>query len=59
MKTNSIMQVIFREAYWLCFWAQLQYDETAKDVLSMISKKLEVITLEISNNAWKHLYCLN
>jgi RsiW-degrading membrane proteinase PrsW (M82 family) len=59
MKTNSIMQVIFRGAYWLCFWAQLQHDETAKDVLSKISKKLEVIALEISNKGWKHLYCLN
>jgi len=53
------MQVIFRGAYWLCLWAQLQLDETAKDMLSKISKKLEVIALEISNKGWKHLYCLN
>jgi len=59
MKTNSIMQVIFRGAYWLCFWAQLQHDETAKDALSKISKKLEVIALEISNKGGKYLYCLN
>jgi hypothetical protein len=49
MKSNSIMQVIFRGAYWLCSWAQLQRDETAKDALSTMSKKLEIIALEISN----------
>ena len=59
MKSNSIMQIIFRGAYWLRYWAQLQRDETAKDVLSKISKKLEVIALEISNKGYKHLYCLN
>jgi len=59
MKTNSIMQVIFRGAYWLFLWAQLQHDETAKDVLSKISKKLEIIALELSNKGWKHLYYLN
>jgi hypothetical protein len=59
MKSNFILQVIFRGAYWLRFWAQLQRDETAKDALSTMSKKLEVIALEISNKGWKHLYCLN
>jgi hypothetical protein len=58
MKTNSIMQVIFRGAYWLCSWAQLQRDEQAKDTLTLLSKKLEVIALEISNRGWKHLYRL-
>jgi len=53
------MQVIFRGAYWLRSWAQLQRDETAKDALSTMSKKLEIIALEISNKGWKHLYCLN
>jgi hypothetical protein len=53
------MQVIFREAYWLHFWVQLQREEQAKDALSMMSKKLEVIALEFSNKGWKHLYCLN
>jgi hypothetical protein len=48
MKSNSIMQVIFRGAYWLRSWAQLQRDETAKDALSTMSKKLEIIALEIS-----------
>jgi hypothetical protein len=48
MKSNSILQVIFRGAYWLRFWAQLQRDETAKDALSTMSKKLEVIALEVS-----------
>jgi hypothetical protein len=49
MKTNSIMQVIFRGAYWLRSWAQLQRDEQAKDVVTLMSKKLEIIALEISN----------
>jgi hypothetical protein len=52
------MQVIFRGAYWLCSWAQLQRDEQAKDTLTLLSKKLEVIALEISNRGWKHLYRL-
>jgi RsiW-degrading membrane proteinase PrsW (M82 family) len=58
MKTNSIMQVIFWGAYWLRSWAQLQHDEQAKDTLTLLSKKLEVIALEISNRGWKHLYRL-
>jgi RsiW-degrading membrane proteinase PrsW (M82 family) len=58
LKTNSIMQVIFRGAYWLHSWAQLQRDEQAKDTLTLLSKKLEVIALEISNTGWKHLYRL-
>jgi hypothetical protein len=56
MKSNSIMQVIFRGAYWLRSWAQLQRDETAKDALSTMSKKLEIIALEISNKGWKHFF---
>jgi RsiW-degrading membrane proteinase PrsW (M82 family) len=55
LKTNSIMQVIFRGAYWLRSWAQLQRDEQAKDTLILLSKKLEVIVLEISNKGWKHI----
>jgi type IV secretory pathway TrbL component len=31
LKTNSIMQVIFRGAYWLRFWSQFQHDEQAKE----------------------------
>jgi len=58
MKTNSILQVIFRGAYWLRSWVQLQRDETANDALSMMSKKLEIIALEIFNRSWKHLYYL-
>jgi len=54
MKSNSIMQVIFRGAYWLRFWAQLQRDEQAKDTLVEMSKKLEMIALEITNRGWKH-----
>jgi RsiW-degrading membrane proteinase PrsW (M82 family) len=58
MKTNSIMQVIFRGAYCLRSWAQLQRDEQAKDALTLMSKKLEIIVLEISNRGRKHLYRL-
>jgi len=58
MKTNSIMQVFFRRAFWLRSWAQLHRDDSARDALSKMSKKLEIIALEISNRGWKHLYCL-
>jgi hypothetical protein len=58
MKTNFIMQIIFKRAYWLRSWAQLQRDEQAKDTLTLMSKKLEIITLDISNRGWKHLYRL-
>jgi hypothetical protein len=52
------MHVIFRGTYWLRFWAQLQRDEQAKDALSLVSKKLEMIALEISSGGWKHLFRL-
>jgi RsiW-degrading membrane proteinase PrsW (M82 family) len=58
MKTNSIMQVIFRGAYWLRSWSQFQCDEQAKVTLTLLSKKLEVVALNISNRGWKHLYRL-
>jgi hypothetical protein len=44
-KFNSILQVIFRGSYWLCFWAQLKREEQAKDILIAMSRKLEVIAL--------------
>jgi hypothetical protein len=43
------MQVIFSGAFWLHFWAPLQHDEQAKDILLSMSKTLEIIALEISN----------
>jgi hypothetical protein len=49
------MQVIFRGAYWLCSWAHLQRDDQAKGTLTLMSKKLEIIALEISNKRWKHV----
>jgi hypothetical protein len=52
------MQVTFRGAYWMRFWAQLQRDEQAKDALSLMSKKLEMIALGICNRGWKHIYRL-
>jgi hypothetical protein len=46
---NSILQVIFRGAYWLRFWAQLQHKEQAKDTLIAMRRKLEVVALQIAN----------
>jgi hypothetical protein len=53
---NSILQVIFRRAYWLRFWAQLQREEQAKDILIAMSRKLEVIALQIANGGWNNFY---
>jgi hypothetical protein len=58
IKYNSILQVIFRGAYWLSFWAQLQRDEHNKNLLSSLSTKLEMVSLEQANGGWKHLYRL-
>jgi RsiW-degrading membrane proteinase PrsW (M82 family) len=58
LKTNSIMQVIFRGAYWLRSWSQFQRDEQDKNTLIMLSRRLEVVALDISNRGWKHLYRL-
>ena len=58
IKVNSILQVIFRETYWLRFWAQLQRDEQAKNTLSLMSKNIEMIALELSNGGWKYFYRL-
>ena len=52
------MQVIFRVAYWLRFWAHLQRDEQAKDTLSSMSKRLKMIALEIFSRGWKYLFWL-
>jgi hypothetical protein len=58
IKINSILQVIFRGAYWLRFWAQLQRNNQAKDLLSMMRKKLEIVALEQVNGGWKHNFHL-
>ena len=39
--------------------SMMQRDEIAKDALSTMTNKLEIIALEISNKEWKHLYYLN
>jgi len=57
MKSNSIMQVISEEhtGYELgprC--SMMRQPQTH----SQLSKKLEVIALELSNKGWKHIYCL-
>ena len=58
IKVNSILQVIFRGTYWLHFWSQLQRDEQAKNTLSLLSKNIEMIALELANGGWKHIYRL-
>jgi hypothetical protein len=55
-KFNSILQVIFRGAYWLRFWAQLQHKEQAKDTLITMSRKLEVVALQIINRGWNNFF---
>ena len=40
------------------FWAQLQRDEQAKNILSSLSKLLEVVALEQAKGEWKHPYRL-
>jgi hypothetical protein len=48
-KFNSILQVIFKGAYWLRFWAQLQHKEQAKDTHIAMSRKLEAVALQFAN----------
>jgi hypothetical protein len=50
------LQVIFRGAYWLRFWAQLQRKEQAKDTLIATSRKLEVVALKIANGGWNNFF---
>lgn len=57
-KFNSILQVIFRGAYWLRFWAQLQRKEQAKDTLIATSKRLEVVALHLADRGWNNIYRL-
>ena len=40
------------------FWAQLQHDEQAKNILSSLSKLLQVVALEQAKGGWKHPYRL-
>jgi hypothetical protein len=55
-KFNSILQVIFRGAYWLRLCAQLQRKEQAKNTLIATSRKLEVIALKIANGGWNNFF---
>jgi hypothetical protein len=48
------LQVIFKGAYWLRFWAQLQHKAQAKDTLIAMSRKLEVVALQIANRGWNN-----
>jgi hypothetical protein len=59
MKFNLILQVIFRTAYWLRFWAQLQRKKQAKDILIAMSRRLEVIALQFANEGWNNFYRLS
>jgi deoxyadenosine/deoxycytidine kinase len=58
MKFNSLLHVIFKGAYWLRFWAQLQHKEQAKDTLIAMSRKLEVVALRIANRGRNNFYRL-
>jgi hypothetical protein len=58
IKLNLILQVIFRGTYWLCFWAQLQRSEQAKDAISLISRNLETTALEMVKGGWQNIYRL-
>jgi hypothetical protein len=58
MKFNSILQVIFSGAYWLRFWAQLQCEEQAKDILIAMSRKLEIIALQFAYVGGNNFYRL-
>ena len=58
IKYNSILHVIFRGTYWLCFWAQLQRDGHNKNALSSLSTRIEMVSLEQAHGGWKHLYRL-
>jgi RsiW-degrading membrane proteinase PrsW (M82 family) len=57
-KFNSILQVIFKGAYWLRFWAQLQRKEQVKNILIAMSRRLEVIALQFANEGWNIFYRL-
>ena len=55
---NSILQVIFKGTYWLRFWAQLQCEEHAKNTLSVMSRNIEIIAMELVKGEWKRNYRL-
>ena len=55
---NSTIQVIFRGTYWLRFWTQLQRNEQARNTLSSLSTKIEMVALEHAQGGWKHNYRL-
>jgi hypothetical protein len=57
-KFNSFLQVIFRGAYWLRMWAQLQHKEQTKDTLITMSGKLEIVALQIANRGWNNFFRL-
>jgi hypothetical protein len=44
--------------YWLCFWAQLQREEHAKNALSSFSRQIEIVALDLVKGGWKHAYRL-
>ena len=53
-KYSSFMQTVFRGAYWLRLWAQLQHKDMIKVMFRKTSLALEVVALEIANHVWKH-----
>ena len=45
IKYNSILQVIFKGTYWLHFWALLQREEHNKNFISLLSTRIEIVSL--------------
>jgi hypothetical protein len=43
-------------AYRLRFWFQLQHKEQAKETLVAMSRKLEVVALQIVNRGWNNFF---
>ena len=58
IKYNSILQVIIRGTYWLRFWAQLHCEGHNKNFISLLSTRIEMVSLQQANGGWKHLYML-
>jgi hypothetical protein len=51
---SSFLQAIFKDTYWIHFWAQRQRREGTKELFHQASSSLEIIALELANHGWKH-----
>jgi hypothetical protein len=55
LNITQFCRLFLEGAYWLRFWAQVQLDEHNKNLLSSLSTKLEMVSLEDANGGWKQL----